>query len=312
VKTRIEMSAAAADMAPFNRDMLAMDVVDTLRRQPELVAGDTAETIARLRALYRGAGIDAPDEAILDGIAAAGDGRFGYTAPKGSLPGLWLARLYVVRRSWLPATLTILAVLSIGFGSYFLLYRPYEDARVRQAQIEITQMMPATMDGLYETIHEETKVQQAENDALAIRDRGKAAAQKGDRPAAQAAIDDLTTMRDTLRAEYQLKIVDRPGTKWGFWTFPQNNAEATNYYLVVQAVDGDGNPLTLPVRSEDTGKVERVVIWGERVPEEVYNAAEADKSDDGTIQHDLIAIKQFGYLDPIYMVQTLGGQVTRW
>ena len=309
--TRVEMSAPAADTAPFTRDMVAMDVVDTLRHQPELAAGDGTSTIERLRALYRGAGIDAPDEALIDGIAAAGDNRFSYAPPAGGL-GLWLARFYVVRRAWLPATLAILAMLVIGFGGYFLLYRPYEDAQQQQAEVEITQTIPAAMDALYETIHEETKVQQAENDAMAIRDRGKAAAKAGDRPAAQGAISDLTTIRDTIRAEYQLKIVDKPGTKWGFWTFPQSNAEATNYYLVVQAIDANGNALTLPVRSEDTGKIDRVSVWGERVPEDVYNAVEADKSDDGAIQHDLVAVKEFGFLDPGYMVQTLGGQVTRW
>ena len=311
MNTRIDMSASAADTALFSPDMLAMDVADTLRHQPELAAGDGTSTVDRLRSLYRSAGIEAPDKAILDGIAAAADSRFAYSPPPAGL-GLWLARLYVVRRAWLPATLTILGILLVGFGSYFLLYRPYQDAQVRQAEVEISQIMPATMDALFETIHEETKVQQAENDAAGIRDRGKAAAKAGNRPAAQAAIDDLTTIRDTLRAEYQLRIVDKPNTKWGFWTFPQSNAEATNYYLVVQAIDASGNALTLPVRSEDTGRVERVPLWGERVPEDVYNAVEADKNDDGAIQHNLVAVKEFGYLDPGYTVQTLGGQVTRW
>ena len=311
MNTRIEMSAPAADTAPFSRDMLAMDVADTLRHSPELASGDAAGTVERLRALYRDAGIDAPDEAIRDGIAAADENRFAYTQPSGG-PGLWMARLYVERRAWLPSTLFALGILVLGFGGYFLLYRPYEDAKARQAEIEISQTMPAAMDALFETIHEETKVQQAENDAMAIRDRGKVAAKGGDRVAAQAAIDDLTTIRDTIRAEYQLKIVDQPGTKWGFWTFPQSNAEATNYYIVVQAIDGNGNALTLPVRSEDTGRVDKVALWGERVPQDVYNAVEADKSDDGTIQHNLVAVKEFGYLDPGYMVQTLGGQVTRW
>jgi hypothetical protein len=129
--------------------------------------------------------------------------------------------------------------------------------------------------------------------------------------AAEQAIIDLTNLRDTLRAEYQLKIVDRDG-RWGFWTFPQSNSEATNYYLVVQAVDANGRALTLPILDEETGRTERVSSWGVRVPEEVYRAVESDKDDDQVIEHNLMAIKEFGFIDPSYLVQTLGGQVTRW
>jgi hypothetical protein len=172
--------------------------------------------------------------------------------------------------------------------------------------------MPATMDALFHTIHEETKVTQAENDAAAAVARGKDAVAKGDRAGAQQALGDLTAIRDALRAEYQLKIVDQPGSKWGFWTFPQSNTEATNYYLVVQAIGDDGGALTLPIRSEDTGKTEQVSIWAERVPEDVYRAVETDKNDDGTIEHTLLGVKEFGFLTPTYVVPMLGGQVTRW
>jgi hypothetical protein len=48
------------------------------------------------------------------------------------------------------------------------------------------------------------------------------------------------------------------------------------------------------------------------VPEAVYRAVEADKTDDGIIQRNIMGIKQFGYLAPDYTVQVLGGAVTRW
>jgi hypothetical protein len=288
-----------------------------IRREEDEIAKRSArssELLIKLYAqeadLYRLAGLEVTDAAIAEGRAAAGDDRYGYAPPTGL--GATLAWLHLVRRKWLPSAYAIALMLVIFCGGYFALWRPFHASQLQQAELELTQTMPATMDALYETIHEETKVQQAENDAVAIRDRGKAAAAKGDRAGAAQAIDDLTAIRDTLRVEYQLHIVDRAGTKWGFWTFPPNNSEATNYYLVVEALDANGTALTLPIRNEDTGRTERVAMWAERVPEDVYQAVEADKADDGIIEHGLIAVKEFGFLDPGYLIETLGGQVTRW
>jgi hypothetical protein len=203
-------------------------------------------------------------------------------------------------------------MLVIGLGGYFLIYRPFHQWQLDQARQELAEAMPAQMDALYQAIFDVTKIQQASNDAADVRDRGKAAAKAGDRPAAEAALAQLTAIRDTLQQDYQLRVVDRPDTKWGFWTFPQINSDATNYYLVVEAVDSQGKTLSLPIRDEDSGRTETVALWGERVPEEVYRAVEADKQDDGTIEHSLVGIKDIGFLDPNYLVQVLGGTVTKW
>lgn len=297
------------EAAPLPGAMLAMDVADTLRRDPELAQADDA--VARLRALYETFGIAAPDEVLRDGIAAHREDRFAYAPPARGI-GAVLARLYVLRRRWLPAAVAVGLMLAIGLGGYFLVYRPYLDSQIEEAQVDLASRMPAQMDALYQTIFEQTKVQQATAEAAELRDRGKDAARNGDRAGAQAAIDGLTTIRDTLEQDYTLRVVDRSNVKWGFWTFPENNTDATNYYLVVEARDPDGHALSLPVRDEQTGRTETVSIWGLRVPEEVYRAVEADKADDGIIQHTLVGAKDFGFLDPDYTVDVLGGAVTRW
>jgi len=305
------MSAATAETAPISDDLLAMDVADTLQHEASLAVADAAARAEALRVHYRRFGIDLSDRAINEGIAALNDNRYRHIPkPQGLSAGL--ARLYISRRSWGPATLATILAVAVVLGGYVLAYQPYRNAQLQQAEYELAQTMPATMDALYATIHEETKVQLAENQAAAARDRGLAAAKQGNRAAAQQAIADLTAIRDALRAEYQLKIVDGSDGKWGFWNFPQSNSEATNYYLVVQAVGTDGRALTLPIRSEDNGRTEKVSVWGERVPEDVYRAVEADKQDDGTIEHNLIAVKEFGFLTPGYLVPTLGAEVTRW
>jgi hypothetical protein len=311
------MSAATAEKAPLNDVMLAMDVVDTLRHNQDLVArelsGETRERqlIDKLRELYHQQGIEVSDAILKEGVAALGESRFAYTPPKPG-PGVTLARMYVARKRWLPATFALFLMLLIGFGGYFLVWAPYRAAQQEQIRIELAEKLPAEMDALYQTIFEETKVTQAADNAAEIRDRGKRAAAEGNRPAAEQAIADLTGIRDTLRSEYQLRVVSREGVKSGFWTFPVINTDATNYYVVVEAIDARGAALSLPILNEEDNKVETVDIWGIRVPESVYRAVEADKRDDGIIQRNVAGLKQFGYLEPDYLIQVLGGAVTRW
>ena len=109
-----------------------------------------------------------------------------------------------------------------------------------------------------------------------------------------------------------MRVVSRSGVKSGFWTFPEINTEATNYYIVVEAIDVHGKPLSLPILNEENNVTETVEMWGIRVPEAVYHAVENDKLDDGIIQRNIVGIKQYGYLEPEYLIQVLGGAVTRW
>lgn len=297
--------------------MLAMDVVDTLRHRQDLVTRELdAETrekqlIDKLREIYHSQGIEVPDAVLRQGVEALSQSRFVYTPPK---PGLatTLARLYVSRRKWGPAALALVLALIVGLGGYFFAYRPFQESQAEAARLELTEKLPAQMDALYETIFNETKVQQAVVEAEEQRNRGKAAAAEGDRAGAERAISELTAIRDQLRLEYSLRIVNRQGVRSGFWTFPEINTEATNYYVVVEALDPDGNALSLPIPNEETGETERVSMWGVRVPESVYRSVEADKRDDGIIERNIVGIKQYGFLEVDYTVPVLGGTVTRW
>ena len=310
------MSAAAAK-PPLDDVMLAMDVVDTLRHRQDLVARELSgearerQLIEKLRAIYHQQGIEVPDTIIKEGVAALAESRFVYTAPKPGL-GVSLAKLYVGRTKWGPAALAIALILVIGLGGYFLAYKPFQASQAEAARIELSERLPAQIDALYQSIFEETKVQQATVEAEEMRNRGKAAAAEGDRAGALQAIDSLTGLRDTLRQEYNLRVVNRQGVQSGFWTFPEINTEATNYYVVVEALGPDGKALSLPILNEENGETETVSMWGVRVPEAVYRSVEADKRDDGIIQRNIIGIKQYGYLDVNYGVPVLGGAVTKW
>ena len=185
-------------------------------------------------------------------------------------------------------------------------------SQIDGARIELSEKLPAQMDALYQSIFEETKVQQAATTAEALRNRGKVAASEGDRAGAELAIKQLTELRDKVRQTYQLRIVNRQDQKTGFWTFPEINTAATNYYVVVEAIGEDGKPLTLPVTNEENGQTENVAIWGVRVPEATYESVEADKRDDGIVQRNVLGVKEYGFRDVDYTMPVLNGAVTRW
>lgn len=309
--------ATARPAAPLNEVMLAMDVVDTLRHRQDLVtreldgAAREAQLIERLRTLYRQQGIEVPDHILKEGVAALAESRFVYEPPPPGL-GTMLARLYVGRKSWGRPALAVLVVLAVAAVGYFGVWRPYQASQVEQARLELAEGLPAQMDALYQTIYDETKVQQAVVEAEAYRARGKALAAEGNRAGAEAEVDKLVALRDRLRQEYVLRVVNRSGVQSGFWTFPEINTDATNYYVVVEAIDPDGTALSLPILNEETGETETVAMWGVRVPERVYNAVAADKQDDGIIQANEVGRKSDGFLDVEYLMPVLGGAVTRW
>ena len=307
----------AKPAAPLDEVMLAMDVVDTLRHRQDLATRELAgvsreqQLIDKLRDIYHQQGIEVPDHILKEGVAALQESRFVYDPPKPGL-GTSMARLYVGRERWgkpVGAALIALLVLSVG---YFGVWQPYQRGQVEQAQIALSEGVPTRLDALYQSVYEETKVQKAVVEAEALRNRGKTFAAEGNSVAADKAVTDLTALRDQLRQEYVMRVVNRPDLQSGFWTIPEINTAATNYYIVVEALDADGNPLKLPILNEENGQTEVVAAWGVRVPESVYDSVSNDKRDDGIIQNNEVGRKANGFLDVEYSLPVLGGAVTRW
>ncbi|WP_156460514.1 DUF6384 family protein [Devosia sp. Root635] len=307
----------AKPAAPLDEVMLAMDVVDTLRHRQDLAVRELGtdakerQLIDKLRDIYHQQGIEVPDHILKEGVAALQESRFVYDPPKPGF-GTTMARLYVGRKNWgKPVGAALIALLVLGVG-YFGVWQPYQNGVAEAARVELSEGLPAQMDALYQTIFEETKVQQAVLDAEALRTRGKTFAAEGNRVAAEEAVAHLTALRDQLRQEYTLRVVNRSGVRSGFWTIPEVNTAATNYYIVVEALDADGKALSLPILNEENGETEIVDMWGLRVPEAVYDGVAADKSDDGIIEINEVGRKSDGFLDVEYNMPVLGGAVTRW
>ncbi|QRM34517.1 hypothetical protein JO965_32565 (plasmid) [Microvirga sp. VF16] len=304
--------------------MLAMDVVDTLRHQENLVSRELGEEVRdaqllqRLREIYRGQGIEVPDRILQEGVQALKEQRFVYTPPGPSFART-VARAWVNRGRFGRTLLALAALLGLGWGAYH--FGVVEPARQRAAQeqalaernrIELAERLPAALEQGHEDVLREAQVPAARERAGRILADGKAAIERKDAEGARQAINDLEVLRAELRREYILRIVSRPGEPTGVWRVPQRNPAGRNYYLIVEAVTPDGRILSLSVTSEEDGRTVTTSKWGVRVDEAMAMQVQRDKNDDGIVQRNRLGEKRRGQLDVNYLMPVLGGAITQW
>ena len=129
-------------------------------------------------------------------------------------------------------------------------------------------------------------------------------------------VDSLENIAYTLNQEYTIRIVSREGVKSGIDRYytDEHGKRTSGWYLIVEAVDSKQQVLPVEVRNEENGQVERVQMWGERVPEQVYDKVKADKMDNGLIENDTVGKKRKGYLKEEMTMPgvTKQGEITGW
>jgi len=302
--------AAAAAVGPGSKQpldevMLAMDIVDTIRRRERLLQreldaeGREEDLKERLRRIYAAQGIDVPDHVIAQGVAALKEGRFVYTPPADGIAKK-LALLYVSRGRWGKWALGALGALLVAGTAYWA-----------------TVVAPtADLPRRIEAVHAEVLQGAATDDARAAAGQllaaGQAALRDRDTARAKAVLASLDDLRTRLEQEYTVRIVNRPGEHTGVWRIPDVNTAARNYYIVVEPIDARGDVLTVPIENEETGRTERVKKWGLRVDESTFDAVARDKKDDGIVQRDRFGTKRRGVLVPQYEMPTTGAAITEW
>ncbi|NEX22729.1 hypothetical protein G3480_20870 [Thiorhodococcus mannitoliphagus] len=298
-------AAATSTKAPLDDLMLAMDVVDTLRRRERLVkreidvAGREEDLKERLRKIYQGQGIEVPDHILAEGVAALKEDRFIYRPKSGGL-AVRLARIYVSRGRWGTWLMGGVGALIAAWTINYVVFIAPDAA------------LPERLASLYAETAELARTDAARTRAERLLESGQAAAQAGDTAAAHQSLESLETLRATLNQAYSLRILNRPGAQTGVWRIPDINTQARNYYIIVEAIDPSGNVLKVPITNEETGKTERVTAWGLRVDKETFDQIARDKRDDGIIQRDRFGEKPRGALTPNYEMRTTGGAITQW
>ena len=300
---------AGAHEAPLEDLMVAMDVVDTVRHRQLIVereldaTGRRQRLIGRLRDIYTAQGIQVTDAALEAGVDALEEERFAHTPAPGGMSTA-LAKLYVRRGRWAKPLLIVgTLALIIGLGYFFTVALP-------QSRFE------AALGGRIETTHARIVGQSQSAAATTRANELLAQAERAlDAEAFETADDlhdDLEALLRELESAYELRIVSRPNEFSGIWRVPDANAEARNYYLIVEAVDANGNVLRRSVRNEENGRVYEVLKWGIRVDEATFEAVTADKRDDGIIQDYVLGTKAAGKLEPEYRIPTSGATITEW
>lgn len=124
-------------------------------------------------------------------------------------------------------------------------------------------------------------------------------------------VEDTKNLLAQASVGYTLKIVSEPGVQTGVWRYYGNDRSAKSYYIVVDAIGLDGNPVELPITSVEDKKTTMTSRFAVRVPENVYNEVGEDKKD-GIVDNDLMAEKAVGDLEPNYAFPVVGGAITRW
>jgi hypothetical protein len=296
---------AAAERPPLDDVMLAMDVVDTLRRRERLVAreldelGRAEDLKQRLRRIYAQQGLDVPDHVIEQGVAALREDRFTYK-PVTEGMGRRLALIYIERDRWLKwISGGFAAIVAAAAINWFAFIAP-------------DRALPEKIAALHASASAVVIAEPARAELDDLHARAQSALAEDDADAARAALEGIEGLNARLRQAYVLQIVNRPGQPSGVWRVPDVNQTARNYYVVVEAIGPDGEAVTVEIENEETGRTEAVTSWGLRVDEATFEAVKRDKQDDGIIERDRVGSKPRGHLEPSYEIPTTGGAITRW
>ncbi|MCC6983929.1 MAG: hypothetical protein IT535_11710 [Bauldia sp.] len=296
--------------------MLAMDVVDTLRHQDALVRKELTQEgrdevlKARLREMYESQGLTVTDRILDEGIRALKESRFTYT-PRGTGFARFMANLWVNRRVAGTALAAIVVVIAVAVG-WNAIRSGSERRAVEEARIELTETLPRQLDTVGQTTLAAATDPAARAEVEQIIASGREALTLGNAAGAREAIASLDTTRGALNQTYELRIVNRPDQDTGVTRIPDINTRAENFYIIVEPVTSEGQVLSLPVQSEETGQTETVSIWGQRVSEATFNAVARDKTDDGIIENNVLGEKPRGTLTVQYTMDAQPGRITDW
>lgn len=302
--------------APLDDLMMAMDVVDTLRHEEgqvarELKAEERDEAmVERLRKVYASQGIDVPDHILKAGVEDLKRDRFVYAPPSAGTQRT-LAMVYISRGVWSKWLAGAAAVLVVALAAwYFLVTLPQQ--RSEAELLARLQALPDTYSELVSRIADLTEDVDAEEEARRLASDGKLALDDGNNQAAFKAEADLRSLAAQLQEVFKVQIISREGVPTGIERIPEANPDTTNYYIVVEAIDPDGNILERTILSEENSKVETVDKWGQRVSETIYSAVRRDKMEDGIVQKGVLGEKRRGEREIKWRTGVKDGAITQW
>lgn len=286
-----------------------MSEVDRLRTEEEVLSHEAAlaerrrDVADRLRAAYVAQGTPVGEDTLQTGIAAYFDRRLRHIPPPDG-PGAFVAAVWIQRKPILAiAAAAAIVIGALGGIAHELVvfqraHRQAEIEQARAAETEAAQALTAAEQAAERAIAD---ARSAAKDPAA----GPELEELSGRLTSAVAAKDVASIRtvtgqaeqllSTLRAAYDVRIVNRPGEFSRLWFYSTNNREERWYYVVVEAVDSQGHPVALPIRGENGGESRDVSVWGERVDKAFYDRIGAEKQE-GTLHDVIFARKLPGFL----------------
>lgn len=191
--------------------------------------------------------------------------------------------------------------------------RQYRD-QLREVKNNVKEFetLPSTLEQLYSSVKQIAVEREAVQQADKWHKDGLTYVANVDVKSLKTVISGLEDLSTNLKQEYTVRVVSRERVRSGVERGYENRP--SNYYVVVEAVDVNGNVLPKSITNEENGNTETVSMWGERVTVAAYEQVKQDKMDDGIIQNNIFAKKLKGYLSEELVMQgiTTRGQITSW
>ena len=135
--------SSSTERIPLDRLMLAMDVVDTMRHQQQLVAAELDEDARqqdftqRVQQIYEAQGIEVDEDIIAQAVEALREDRFVYQPPQRSF-AVRLAEMYVERGKW-ALRLGVMALLGLVlWASYAIPAHFHREGQIAEFQSRLS------------------------------------------------------------------------------------------------------------------------------------------------------------------------------
>jgi hypothetical protein len=112
--------------------------------------------------------------------------------------------------------------------------------------------------------------------------------------------------------DVRYQIIDRDGERAGFRRMKEKDPETTQWFLVIEALDGAGKAISMPVMSMDTGEVKLVTKWAIQVPENDFMKFADEKKKSGKIANTVIGTAPSNKTEPKWSVKLTGNMLTEW
>jgi hypothetical protein len=142
---------------------------------------------------------------------------------------------------------------------------------------------------------------------------GQRAIADGNRDAARTQLKTMQAMNDQLAQEYDIRVVARPNEDTGFYRQSEDQPNALNHYVVVEAIAPGGRVLSVPISDAQTQETKNVTKWAQRVAKETADRLRAEKAAGaGIIVNDILGRKVRGELEPQFNEPVPGGAITEW